>query len=448
MCCEVVPGGHLWTPVVVFSYLFTIGVTMTIIHVGMTHRTIPSELLERLLVPVQEIPVLLNELYGKPQVREVLALSTCNRIEVYVESTAPVAALRTAVAAAFGPRAGLPGEAVEPLLVTSTDALAVEHLFSVMCGLDSMAVGEDQIVAQFRTAVRLATTGLTIGPVLTRLADAALRTSKRARTQTRIGRWGISLAQAGLTIGRDHLGGLAGRSAVLIGAGTVGSLVARSLRGDGVDRIVVISRTDANARRLAESVAGEAAPFTALPAALSAADIVVTAIGAPKPVLTADHLGPVRDRPLFVLDLGMPRDVDPACRDVSGVRVVDIEALGRHLAARQLPDDVGQVRVVVAEETAAFMARHRQSAAVPFIGALRTHAQQVVDIELLQLHDRFPGLDDRLRAETAAVVRRVVSKLLHGPTVRAKELSAAPDGTVYIEALSRLFDLNPNEAKA
>jgi glutamyl-tRNA reductase len=429
-----------------------IGVTMAIIDAGLTHRTAPPELLERLLVPPEEIPDLLHKLHAMPRVREVLVISTCNRIEAYLESDETPAAVRIGVAEALAPRAAVPADEIEPLLTTGGEAHAVEHLFSVLCGLDSMAVGEDQIVAQFRAAVRLATGARTIGPVLTRLADAGLTTSKRARTETGIGRRGISLAHAGVALGSDHLGGLAGRTAVLIGSGTVGSLAARLLREHEVARIVVVSRTEANAHRLAAAVGGEVAQLPALPEVLAGCDLVVTAIGATAPVLSPSQLAPARlsagHRPLFVLDLGMPRDVDPDCRHIPGVTVVDIETLGRHLAERELPDDVGHVRAVVAQEAAAFLARRRESAAVPLIGALRSRAQEAVDTELLRLHDRLSGLDDRQRAETAAAVQRVVSKLLHGPTVRAKELSAAPDGTVYIEALSRLFDLNGKEAKA
>jgi glutamyl-tRNA reductase len=429
---------------------------MTITELGLTHKTVPTELLERVLPAQQDIPELLREIASVPGVREIVALSTCNRLEIYLSGTADEGETLTLLAGHLARRAGLPAAQVAELVATRQDGDAVEHLFVVLCGLDSMAVGEEQIVAQFREAIRSSAAAGTLGPVLSRLADAALGVSKRVRSETDIGRRGISLAHAGVALAEDYLDGLGGRRALLIGAGTVANLAVRLLTERDIGHVVVASRTIANATRLADTVGGSAIALNRIADALGDADLVVTAIGADKPVLSQAMLAPARsDRPLFVLDLGMPRDVEADIAELPGVELVGLAALGKHLAAQDLPDDIGHAAEMIAEETAAFLLKQRELAAVPVIGALRSHAKEVVERELVRLNEKLPGLDDKQRAETAATVQRVVSKLLHLPTVRVKELSADEDGGVYLDALSRLFDLptrlatpDPSEAIA
>ncbi|HJP78309.1 MAG TPA: glutamyl-tRNA reductase [Pseudonocardiaceae bacterium] len=429
---------------------------MTITELGLTHKTVPTELLERVLLAQQDIPELLREFASMRGVREIIALSTCNRLEIYLSGTADADETRTLLAGHLARRAGLPVGPVAELVTTKQDSEAIEHLFVVLCGLDSMAVGEEQIVAQFREAIRSSAAASTLGPVLSKLADAALGVSKRVRSETDLGTRGISLAQAGIALAEDYLDGLGGRRALLVGAGTVANLAVKLLTERGIGPVVVASRTIANATRLADTVGGTAVELDHVADALGDADLVVTAIGADKPILSLDMLAPARgDRPLFVLDLGMPRDVEAGIAELPGVELVGLAALGEHLAARDLPDDIGHAAEIIAAETAAFLLKQRELAAVPVIGALRSHAREVVERELLRLNEKLPGLDDKQRAETAATVQRVVSKLLHLPTVRVKELSADEDGAVYLDALSRLFDLptrlatpDPSEAIA
>jgi glutamyl-tRNA reductase len=303
-----------------------------------------------------------------------------------------------------------------------------------------MAVGEDQIVAQIRAAARSAAAAGTSGPALTRLLDAALRVSKRARTHTRIGTMGISLARAGLDLARAGLGELTGRRAVVLGSGSAGALAVRLLAEAGMDRIGVAGRNAPAATRLAATVGGDVLRTDDVPAALGDTDLLVTATSCPVPVVLAEHVRP-RHRPLFVLDLGMPPDVEPAVGRLAGVTLVDVEALGRHLADRQLPDEVPRVRAIVAAGVAAYVGGLTDAAAAPVIGAMRAQVAQLAEAELLRLDGRLPGgLSERQRAETAAAVHRILRKFLHGPTVRARELSAEPDGRIYVEALSRLFD--------
>ena len=424
---------------------------MTIVNVGVSHRFAPAEVLEKLAVPSAELGGVLARLHAVPSIDEVAVLSTCNRVEVYAAASGPAGQVTRAVADLMAARGRVPAGEVMRLARVRVGRAAAGHLFSVACGLDSMAVGEDQIVAQIKDAACAAAAAGTAGPALTALIDAALRASKRARTQTTIGTEGISLARAGLDLARAQLGGLGGRDAVVLGTGSVGKLVARLLREAGVGRLSVAGRDAARAAEVAAAVRGRPLAASDVPAALAEADLLVTATGAAVPVVRA---GPVRaaraqagGRPLFVLDLGMPPDVDPAVGRLAGVTLVDLTALGRHLADRAVPDQIPQVRAIVAAEAAAYMHRQDQAAAAPVIAALHAQIRQLADAELARLHDRLPGLSEQQRAETAATVHRILRKVLHRPTVRAKEFAAGPKGPIYLDALQQLFDLRTGEAR-
>ena len=425
---------------------------MTIVNVGVSHRTAPAEVLEKLAVPAAELGGLLTQLHAVPGIDEVVVLSTCNRVEVYAAASGPAGQVTRAVADLMAARGRVgAGEALR-LARIRVGGAAAEHLFSVACGLDSMAVGEDQIVAQIKDAARAARAAGTTGPVITGLIDAALRASKRARTQTTISTEGISLARAGLDLAAGQLGGLAARHAVVLGTGSMGKLAARLLREAGVGRLGVASRSPARAAEAAAAVRGRPLAASDVPAALADTDILVTATGSAVPVLRAGQLRAAREpadgRPLFVLDLGMPPNVEPAAERLAGVTLVDLAALGRHLASLDVPGQIPQVRAIVAAEAAAYMDRQDQAAAAPVIAAMHAQIRQLADAELARLHDRLPELSEQQRAETTATVHRILRKVLHRPTVRAKEFSAGPQGPLYLEALRQLFDLSTSEARA
>ena len=238
---------------------------------------------------------------------------------------------------------------------------------------------------------------------------------------------------------------------MVLGTGSTGKLAARLLREAGVARLSVASRNAARAAEVAAALRAAQRQASDVPAMLAGADLLVTATGAAAPVVAA---GPVRaaraqagGRPLFVLDLGMPPDVDAAVGRLAGVTLVDLTALGRHLADRAVPDQVPQVRAIVAAEAAAYMDRRNQTAAAPVIAAMHAQITQLADAELARLHHRLPDLTEAQRAETAATVHRILRKVLHRPTVRAKEFSASPDGPIYLDALKQLFDLRADEAR-
>jgi glutamyl-tRNA reductase len=424
---------------------------MTIVNVGVSHRFAPAEILEKLAVPSAELGDVLTRLYTVPSIDEVAVLSTCNRVEVYAAASGPAEKVTRAVAGLMAARARLPVGEVLRMARVRVGGAAAEHLFSVACGLDSMAVGEEQIVAQIKAAARAAAAAETTGPAIIGLIDAALRASKHARTQTTISTEGISLARAGLDIAAAHLGGLADRHAVVLGTGSTGKLAARLLREAGVARLSVASRNAARAAEVAAALRARHLPAGDVPAMLTGADLLVTATGAAAPVVAA---GPVRaaraqagSRPLFVLDLGMPPDVDAAVGRLAGVKLVDLTALGQHLAHRAVPDQIPQVRAIIAAEAAGYMDRRDQAAAAPVIAAMHAQIRQFADAELARLQHRLPDLSEEQRAETAATVHRILRKVLHRPTVRAKEFSTGPKGPVYLDALTQLFELTTDEAR-
>jgi glutamyl-tRNA reductase len=419
---------------------------MTIVSLSLSHRTTPAEMLEKLAVSSAQRGSVLARLHALPSIDEVVVLSTCNRVEVYAATHGPAGQVTGAVADLVAAHGRVPVAEVTRMARVRLGGAAAEHLFSVACGLDSMAVGEEQIVAQVKAAARAAAEAGTSGPIVTGLIDAALRVSKRARTQTTISTEGISLARAGVDVADAHLGGLAGRDAIVLGTGSMGKLAARLLRDAGVGRLSVASRNVARAAEVAAAVQGRQLRASDVPAKLADADILISATGATEPVVPVEPVRAARaqagGRPLFVLDLGMPPDVDPAVGRLAGITLVDLTALGRHLADREVPDQIPQVRAIVAAEVAAYLGRQEQTAAAPVIAALHAQIRQFADAELERLHDRLPDLSEQQRVETAVAVHRILRKILHRPTVRAKEFSIGPNGPAYLDALRQLFDLS------
>jgi glutamyl-tRNA reductase len=422
---------------------------MTIVNIGLSHRIAPVEALETLAVPAAQLGDMLVRLHASPAIEEVAVLSTCNRLEVYAVTHGPVERVTRTVAELLAERGGLPVDEISRIAGVRIDATAVEHVFAVACGLDSMAIGEDQVVAQVRVAARAATEARTSGPILTGLLDAALRVSKRARTQTRISTAGISLVRAGIDLADAQLGGLATCHAVVLGTGSVGRLAARLLREAGVRRLSVAGRSEARAAEVAAAFHGRALRPIDLPGTLAESDLLITATGCVVPVVQAEQVRAARGgtggRPLLVLDLGMPPDVERAVGRLAGVTLVDLDALGRHLAGQEVPAEVPRVRAIVNAEVISYLQRQEQAAAAPFIGAMHAQVRELAETELRRLHGRLPNLTEQERAETAATVYRVLRKFLHRPAVRAKELSADPERRVYFEALRALFDPSVDE---
>ncbi|MEV4426898.1 glutamyl-tRNA reductase [Streptomyces sp. NPDC049602] len=438
---------------------------MSLLVVGLSHRSAPVSILERASLSADTQAKLLQDTLAAEPAAEGTVLATCNRIELYADVDkfhAGVAELSTLLAQHSG--VGL--DELTPYLYVHYEDRAVHHLFSVACGLDSMVVGEGQILGQIKDALALGQELHTAGRLLNDLFQQALRVGKRAHSETGIDRAGQSL----VTFGLEQLAQDAdvetwakGKKALVIGAGSMSSLAAATLARSGVSEIVIANRTLSRAERLAQilgeaggtprgnsgggtGVAARAVEMVAVGDELTRADVVVSCTGATGLVLTGEAVEDAvqgRTAPLFLLDLAMPRDIDAAAHRIPGVRLVDIESLAEASADAPMAADVDQVRGIVSDEVAAFGAAQRAAHITPTVVALRTMAAEVVAGEVARLEGRLPGLDDKQRAEITQTVRRVVDKLLHAPTVRVKQLASEPGGAGYADALRTLFDLDP-----
>jgi glutamyl-tRNA reductase len=424
---------------------------MNLLAVGLSHRTAPLAVLERAAVGTDDLPKLLDELLGREHVAEALLLSTCNRVEVYavVDSFHGGLADVSAVLARHG---GWDVDDLAGHLFVHHECSAVEHLFLVAAGMDSMVVGEAQILGQLRAAYATAGDLGTAGRVLHELVQQALRVGKRAHAETGIDAAGASVVSEALADGALALGGLRGRRALIVGAGSLAALTAAELRRSGVAEIVVANRTLETADRLAGTVAAAGTParavgVDAIPAELTAADIVITCTGSLDTVLTTSMVSAL-SRPLVICDLALPRDVEPAVRELPTVTLVDLEDLADRLRQAEAGTSVEAARALVAAEVRRYLAAQRSAEVTPTVTALRRRASEVADAELLRLGTRLPGLPADVRAELSRSVHRVVDTLLHTPTVRVKQLAEGPTGTSYAEALRELFALDPQPGVA
>jgi glutamyl-tRNA reductase len=417
---------------------------MSLLVVGVSHRSAPVPLLERVALTGDPLTKLVHDIAATGPVGETVVLSTCNRVEVYADVTKfhPAVAEIPDLIARY---TGVPLDELTGHLYVHYEQRAVQHLYSVACGLDSMVVGEAQILGQVREALALAQRLGTAGRVLNELVQQALRVGKRAHTETGIDRAGQSLVSVGLDLVAGALGdSVQGKSAIVVGAGSMSALAAVTLRRVGAGRIVIANRTVKRGRRLADQVGGAAVSLAELPAALAQADLLISCTGATGLVVHHDSITAAMalrgGRPIVLLDVALPRDIDPGVREVPGVTLVDLEAIAE---ASVGAEDVDAVRAIVAEEVLAYRGLRIEAQLAPTVAALRSKAAEVVAAELSRLDGRVPELTEQAREEVARTVRRVVEKLLHSPTVRVKELATEPNGHGYAEALRELFDLDP-----
>ncbi|HSK27442.1 MAG TPA: glutamyl-tRNA reductase [Jiangellales bacterium] len=424
---------------------------MSLLVVGMSHRTAPVEVLERAALTGDAAGKLLDDVHAADHLAEAVVLATCNRVELYADAATFHGGVEEA-GELIARHAGADLQGLTPHLYVHYEERAVAHLFGVASGLDSMVVGESQILGQVRDALRLAQTSGAAGRVLNELFQSALRVGKRAHTETGVDRAGRSLVTVGLESVASHVGGITGTHAVVVGAGSMAALAATTLRRLGAADIAVVNRTAERAERLADAVGGRAVPVIALVDELTRADVVVSCTGAAGVVLDVDAVQEAvrarSARPLALVDLALPHDVDPGVRELSGVVLVDLASLADGPHIEDVADDVEAVRGIVAEEMAQFAGSRLQARVAPTVVALRAMADDLVTAELDRLRGRLPALDERIDAEVAATVRRVVDKLLHSPTVRVKELAREPGGADYERALRELFSLDLRTVEA
>jgi glutamyl-tRNA reductase len=454
---------------------------MSVLVVGLSHKSAPVSTLERAAVSGDTLGKLLHDVARLPDIAETFVISTCNRVEVYAE----VGRFHGGVAGVcdlLSRYSGIPAAELTSSLYVHYEDRAVQHLLEVSSGLESMVVGEDQILGQVRTALKVAGEHGTLGRSLRDLGRLALRTGKRARAETGIDRLGLSLVSVGIELAAPHLGGagaaglpgqemheklvsngpgrLSGLHVLVVGAGAMSGLAVATAARAGAARLTVANRTRAKAERLAAGVGGEVADFAGLPAAIAEADLVISCTGAANLVITDAVVREVlavrdRTRPLVLLDLAMPRDVDPAVAELPGqgaaaVTVISMDTLRGSGENAVGADEVAAVRAIVEDEFAAHGSAVRADRVTPTVVALRAKAATVVDAELARLAGRLSeeSVSGHALEEMAQTVRRVVDKLLHAPTVRVKELASSPDGEEYAAALRVLFDLDPRTIDA
>jgi glutamyl-tRNA reductase len=423
---------------------------MSLIAIGVSHRTAPVPMLERLALASDTQTKLLHELTSNPAVDQAMVVATCNRVEIYLEADMFHPAVE-ATTEGLSLATGVAADELVPHLYVHFEDRAVQHLFSMVSGLDSMVVGEAQILGQVRQSLRTAQDEGTLGRDLNDLVQTALRVGKRAHSETGIDQAGASLVAVGLDLALRSLDGLSGRSALIVGAGSMAALAAASVAKQGMD-VVVTNRTPERAEQLAAGVGGTSLPLEELTAGIAAADLVVSCTGAIGHVVPAAVVAEARaaagHRPVVLLDLALPRDIDPEVLGVHGVTLIDLEDLGALLADGQYEQDVEGVRRIVGAEVENYLAARVSERVAPTVVALREMASDVVAAELEWFTSKRPDLSESDRADVEHLLKRVVDKLMHAPTVRVKELAAEPDGESYAEALSRLFDLDPRTVEA
>jgi glutamyl-tRNA reductase len=419
---------------------------MHLVLAGLNHRTAPVAVLERFSrAPEGQRSLLGSGPAGGPRFFEAAILATCNRVEAYVVVDDPEAAARV-VLERFAAAASVRPEELGDGVYAARDEHAVRHLFEVAAGLDSMVLGEWQILSQVQDAYVHARRAGAAGVVLRALFRAAVASGRRARMASGVGREAANIGSAAVALAERELGPLEGRSAVLIGSGQMAELVAEALRARGIGRARVINRHPERARPIARALRGEALDFLQLERALAEADFAVAATGAPHAVLLPETLERVMraraGRPLLLLDIALPRDVDPAAAAIPGVRLHDLGALqavaGAHAGADEA--EIAAARERVAEEAGRFADWFRSARATPMLLALRQRAEIIRERELERALRRLPALDVHERETVALLTQTLVNRLLREPTMRLREEAARGEGPLA-GAVGRLFSL-------
>jgi glutamyl-tRNA reductase len=421
---------------------------MPVLALGVSYRRAPVELLEQLAFTEDDYPKAYGRLKDLDEVQEAVIVSTCNRVEVFAEVGSYHAGFLALKRFLSDSRGVSPEGFAEPLYSHYEDD-ASEHLFAVASGIDSMVLGEPQILSQVREAYRVAQSEGATGPMLSSLFRAAIRTGRRVRAETAIGASPATFVEVGTALAEQELGGLAGRSAVVVGAGGMATLAVKHLRDREVGHLRVVNRSVDRARRLAARAGAEPHGLDALVAALAEADLVVTSTGAAGTVIGPEtvHDALARNgrgrRPLFLLDLAVPRDVDPAVKEFPGVRLADIDDLKEILAGNgAAPGELERARAIVVEEVHRFAVWRRAARLAPLIKALRERGARIQAAELARAAPRLSSLSDREWAAVEALASGIVAKLLHQPIVRLKERSGPGAGDEQARAAADLFGVD------
>ena len=412
--------------------------------VGLSHRTAPVEVRERLAVPAEQLEQELRDVVAAEGFDEALLISTCNRVELYATSPNPIEAVANA-RRALAKRLSDP--ASDDVLYQERGVDVIRHVFRVASSLDSLVVGEPQILGQVKEAYDAAQEAGTVGTLLGRCFTQAFATAKRVRNETGIAEGTVSVSSIACELAKKIFGDLEGRRTLLLGAGEMGESAARSLRQTGAN-LHVINRSEERATALADSCGGRAVPYERLTIELAEADVVIASTASPKFILTPELMKGVvrtrRHRPLFIIDIAVPRDVDPRVGNMDNVFVYDVDDLQQvaeeNLAVRAR--EAAQAERIIEEEVESFLSWRRSLELAPTIVALRKRFGQVADDELKRALGRIDGLGESDRAVLEAMSRSLVNKLLHQPITQLKAGAGAPYGAQLIDAVRRLFALS------
>jgi glutamyl-tRNA reductase len=419
-----------------------------LLALGISHKTAPLELRERLALTEGRAVSVLNELLGGSETREGVALSTCNRTELYLVTSDPVAAESSALGV-LARQADLRPTELVGHLYSLRAAGAARHLYRVTAGLDSMIIGEAEVQGQVKRAYELALVENATGAILNRLFRGALAAGKRARTETAIGEKGLSISSVAVELAQRVLGDLARRRVLVIGAGETAELTARALAARGVETVFVANRRYDRAIGLAQRFGGEAVRFDELPGQLELADIVVSATNSPHHIVEREELEQVmaqrQGRPLLLVDIAVPRDVDPACRELPGVSVHDVDdvqaIVERNASVREA--EARDAERILEAELARFQRWLSTLEVVPTVAALRERGEEIVRRALAENESRWESLSPADRERLEAMANAIVSRMLHEPTLRMKRSADDEDTYAYVHAMRELFGLDP-----
>jgi glutamyl-tRNA reductase len=425
---------------------------MHLFLLGVSHKTAPVELRERLDFSSRDVGAAVEALAAKSSAVESVLLSTCNRSEVYV-ATGATGRTRDEIVQFLADYHQLPVETFTPHLFSFEDTEAARHLFRVAAGLDSLVVGEPQILGQVKEAYQAASERRCTGPMLMKLFDWSFAVGKRVRTETALGEGAVSISFAAVALARKIFGRLHGRRVLVIGAGEISSLTAQHLRGHGVGEIQITSRTATHAETLASAVGGRSVPWSDFPTALARADIVVTATGSQRPILTRAQVEAARGRrsgdPLFIIDVAVPRDVESSVGDIEQVflyNVDDLQTVVQENLSRRT-SEIERAEEIVADEVSRFITWRRSRGAIPTVVALRQRFDVIRRAEIERLDGKLAALSPDSRALFDQVSRLIIEKLLLEPTEQLKSLPDEETQLAYTEALNRLFRLREEDAE-
>ncbi|HEY1209152.1 MAG TPA: glutamyl-tRNA reductase [Terracidiphilus sp.] len=422
---------------------------MTLALIGVNHKTAPIELRERIAISRDELPETTRALAAVPGVAECMIVSTCNRVEILAAIESPAVDVTSFLHRYFG----LDPELLAPHLYEHRDQEAVRHLFRVAASLDSMVVGEPQILGQVKEAFAVARASGTVGGQLEHLLQSTFAAAKKVRTETEIGSNSVSIASVAVELARKIFGSLQGRTVFLVGAGKMSELAARHLVQQGAGAILVTNRTLERARRMAETFAGQVIPFEELYEEASQADIVISSTGAPHPIFRREHgqafLHRRRNRPMFFIDIAVPRDVDPLMGELEGIFVYDIDDL-QQVAVAHLTERSREATAAEALIDAEVQRFHQRQLAVnvaPAIVALQRQAEEIRQAELKRAQTRLGPLSEEQLAAVEALTRGLVNKFLHPPMQALKQAARENDAT-RLEALCETWSLPAGAEKS